>query len=545
MRAALRNSDLVRFTIAHVTAVVAKRAMFVGALVYTFDRNGAPAAGAATTALLIANAVAAPFAGAVVRRRPNRVRVASFGIQTVAYGAAAVAAFASAPTFVVVGPCVVGVAASTFVRPASAVVVPAIVRTARELTVANVWMGSAEGLSALGAALMATGLLALRGPELVLAGCAAFALISFAVGLSHVHIEPPPAVEEPGAPTGPLRMTVHSLGVMSRLPGTSGVVAVSAALAVLTGSLDLVLVVLAGDALDLGPSGAGLLNTFLGIGAVMSVPASAGLISRTRLAPVLVAGIVAIALAAITLGLVTTLPMAIVTLPVIGCSLVVLGLVSRSLLQRSVPPAALGATFGVLELLSGVGRVVGAVVSQVLIALAGVDGALFGLGILFVVLLLATRRHLRSADAYADVPVVAMSLLRRIPEFAPLPPHALEAVAREAAELRVDAGEVIIREGARGDRFFAVATGRFDVTIEGVFVRTLGRGHGFGEIALLADVPRTATLIARDEGMLLAIEREAFLVAVTGNEPSRTAAWRAIRSLELTAELRESIPAPD
>jgi CRP-like cAMP-binding protein len=142
------------------------------------------------------------------------------------------------------------------------------------------------------------------------------------------------------------------------------------------------------------------------------------------------------------------------------------------------------------------------------------------------------------------VPVVAMSLLRRIPEFAPLPPLALEAVAREAAELRVDAGEIIIREGARGDRFFAVADGRFDVTIAGAFVRTLGRGHGFGEIALLADVPRTATLIARDDGMLLAIEREAFLVAVTGNEPSRTAAWRAIQSLELTAELRESIPTP-
>jgi CRP-like cAMP-binding protein len=174
-----------------------------------------------------------------------------------------------------------------------------------------------------------------------------------------------------------------------------------------------------------------------------------------------------------------------------------------------------------------------------------VHGAFIGLGVLFGVLLLTTRRQLGSADTFADVPVVAMSLLRRVPEFAPMPPVALEAVAREAAELQVEAGDIIIREGARGDLFFAVADGRFDVTIGGAYVRTLDRGDGFGEIALLADVPRTATLTARDDGLLLAIQREAFLVAVTSHELSRTAAWRAIRSLELTAELRESIPGPD
>ena len=80
--------------------------------------------------------------------------------------------------------------------------------------------------------------------------------------------------------------------------------------------------------------------------------------------------------------------------------------------------------------------------------------------------------------------------------------------------------------------------------MDGELVRTLGRGDGFGEIALLVDVARTATVTARGSGTLYRVEREPFLVAVTGHDSSRDAAWRAIRSLRLSAELREAIPNP-
>jgi len=105
-------------------------------------------------------------------------------------------------------------------------------------------------------------------------------------------------------------------------------------------------------------------------------------------------------------------------------------------------------------------------------------------------------------------------------------------------------GAVVVREGGRGDCVFAVADGHFDVTMDGELVRTLGRGDGFGEIALLADVARTATVTARGNGTLYRVEREPFLVAVTGHDSSRDAAWRAIRSLRLSAELREAMPNP-
>ena len=121
----------------------------------------------------------------------------------------------------------------------------------------------------------------------------------------------------------------------------------------------------------------------------------------------------------------------------------------------------------------------------------------------------------------------------------------VEAVARGAVEVPVADGAVIVREGGRGDCFFAVAAGHFDVTMHGEPVRTLGRGDSFGEIALLAEVPRTATVTARGSGTLYRVEREPFLVAVTGHDSSQEAAWRAIRSLRLTAELREALPNPD
>ena len=71
-------------------------------------------------------------------------------------------------------------------------------------------------------------------------------------------------------------------------------------------------------------------------------------------------------------------------------------------------------------------------------------------------------------------------------------------------------------EGEHGDCYYAIADGSVDVTKDDRHVATLERGEGFGEIALLCDVPRTANVTARTDAELLVIERDAFLVAVTG-----------------------------
>jgi CRP-like cAMP-binding protein len=133
------------------------------------------------------------------------------------------------------------------------------------------------------------------------------------------------------------------------------------------------------------------------------------------------------------------------------------------------------------------------------------------------------------ADEGADVPVVAMSLLRRVPMFVPLPRPALEVVARSAVEVPVLVGEAVITQGAIGDRFYTVASGTFDVSRDDHHLDSVGRGGSFGELALLTDAPRAATVTAREDGSLLAIERSPFLVAVTGHDSCRQAAWGAVR----------------
>lgn len=116
------------------------------------------------------------------------------------------------------------------------------------------------------------------------------------------------------------------------------------------------------------------------------------------------------------------------------------------------------------------------------------------------------------------VPTRAIALLRSAPVFAGLPGPPLEALARRATWETVPAETVVIQQGDLGDRYYVLASGRVRVEQDGRFLRGLHAvGDGFGEIALLRDVPRTATVTAIDETELLTIDRGTFLDAVTGH----------------------------
>jgi MFS family permease len=460
-------------------------------------------------------------------------------VQTLALGAAAISASVEGPVAVVVGGCAIASAAFTFLGPTSAVLLPTIVRSARELTIANVWLNSCESVSTLCGSAMATALLALRGPALVLAVCAGFNLLSTMISAPRrggVGVTPAAVVHEAES-TGAIRLVARSIRALRDRPGATGVLAVAGGQYVLVGSLDLIVVVLAKHELKLGESGPGLLATSFGIGAFVSGLVSTFLVRRRRLAPLLISALGAVAAISFVLGFAPALATALVLLALAGFSRSLLDLTSRMLLQRATPPHAAASIFAAIELFAGVGMLCGSVIAQVLIAVGGVNVALVGIGIFFAALLLLTLRSLRVADDSADIPVVAISLLRMIPTFAPLPPLAIETVARAAIEIPIEAGQVVISEGEAGDQFYAVADGSYDVAVGGRHVRTVERGEGFGEIALLATVPRTATVTANRAGSLLAINREPFLAAVTGFESSGRAAWNTIRALDVDLDV--------
>jgi hypothetical protein len=193
----------------------------------------------------------------------------------------------------------------------------------------------------------------------------------------------------------------------------------------------------------------------------------------------------------------------------------------QTLLQRTAPEAVMARVFGVLEGVAMWALAAGAVGSGLLVAWLGVGPALLITGLFLPAVLALAWGKLRALDRDARAPdPEALGLLRRIPIFGPMAATSIERVLAELIRFDVAAGEVLIREGEPGDRFYVVAEGRAEVVRDGVVIAERGPGEYFGEIALLRDVPRTATITALTPMRMIAIERDRFLEAVTGHARS-------------------------
>jgi hypothetical protein len=194
-----------------------------------------------------------------------------------------------------------------------------------------------------------------------------------------------------------------------------------------------------------------------------------------------------------------------------------------------VPAHVVARIFGRLEALSMAGLAVGSLLVPALVALGGARTAFIALGALLPLGAALAGGRLLALDRHATVPIVEISLLRSLPIFAPLGVPTIESLARSLEQVEVDAGDVVIRTGERGDRFYAIAEGRFQVLVAGEPVAVLERGNGFGEIALLKDVPRVADVVALTAGRLYALGKQEFVPAVTGHPAAAAEGERLVR----------------
>jgi MFS family permease len=222
-----------------------------------------------------------------------------------------------------------------------------------------------------------------------------------------------------------------------------------------------------------------------------------------------------------------------VLLATVGIGNTVADVSGMTLLQRVTPASVVGRVFGVLESVLLLTVALGAALAPVLVSTLGTRGALVVAGALLPSLVLPTFAVLRRIDDRARVPK-EVDLLRGVPFFASLPELVLERLARSAGRKTVQPAELVVAQGDPGERFFVVVDGELDVAVDGADVATLATGDYFGEIALLRKIPRTATVRARRESTLLALEREEFLSAVTGYAPSLSSA-EAVVGLRLGA----------
>jgi hypothetical protein len=232
----------------------------------------------------------------------------------------------------------------------------------------------------------------------------------------------------------------------------------------------------------------------------------------------------------VTLGVLPSATAAPALIAAAGAGRSVADVAGRTLLQRIAPDVVLARVFGALEGLSMISLAIGSAAASVLIEALGVDAALIVTGVVLPATLVLAWRRLLSIDREAAVPdEEVVSLLRGLPLFAPLPAPVIERLVANLVPLAVEPGTAFIVQGDAGDRFYLILDGEADVTVDGNPVSVQSAGDYVGEIALLRDSPRTATVTARTPMRLLALEREPFLQAVTGHPQSREAADAVVR----------------
>ena len=221
---------------------------------------------------------------------------------------------------------------------------------------------------------------------------------------------------------------------------------------------------------------------------------------------------------------------ALVLLAFLGVANTLVDATAITLMQRSAPEEVMGRVFGVLESIIMGSIALGMLLAPALINTFGIKTAMIAGGALLPALAVLALPALRRIDAETPPPTRALELLQGIPMFAPLGPVPLEELAAKLESVRHAAGEEIIHQGEPGERFYVIDSGEVEVFEDGRFARREGPGDHFGEIALLRDVPRTATVVAKSDVELLALTREDFLDAITRDRVSVQAAEAVISS---------------
>ena len=526
--AVFRNEDLRRLEFAWSGSIIGQWGYEVALAVFAYRAGGATAVGLVALVRLLPAAIVAPFAALLGDRfRRKRIMVAADLARAGAMAGAAAAVFVEAPAATVYALAAIAAVTGTAFGPAQSALLPSLARSAEELTAANATSTTFESVGffvgpALGGLLLAvTSVAAVFTMAAVLFLWSAFVLGRIR-GESHGGhgLEADSILRE--ALAGFRAVAVERrLRVLVGLYGAQTLAA---------GILRVLLVVTALRTLDLGPSGVGFLNSAVGIGALAGMLVMLTLIGTSRLTAVFGLGILLWGTPLVLLGLWPSVAAALVLLGLLGVGNTLVDVAGLTLLQRAAPDEVRARVFGVLEsvFLATIG--VGAILAPLLTTALGARGALIAAGGGLSVLVLLAWRPLNAVEAAAPVPELELALLRGIPIFAPLPPVTLEQLASHLSRLSVPAGRVVFRRGDPGDLFYMIGGGEVAVELDERPHVTLGPGAYFGEIALLRDVPRTATVTATTEVELYALERDVFIAAVTGHAPSAETADAVIAS---------------
>ena len=530
----LGNRQVRNVQIAGAGSTLGTWAYAVALPVYAYHSGGARAVGLLFFVRFMLSALAAPWFGVLADRWSRRRLMLTADLVRCGFFAGMTAvAIAHASAYGVYALAVLSTIVSGAYPPAQAALLPSLVDSPEELTAANLVGNTVSSVGMFAGPALAGVLLALSGPAAVFALNGSLFLWSMAFVLQVRPDEPPERTERPRF----LPELTAGFSTVFRTPALRVVIGLTTAQEIVYGALEVLLVVLAIQLVHSGNAGVGWLNTAIGIGSLAGAAVVAVLAARKRLAGGFALGIllwgVPIALAAAL----STLAPALVLLGAVGVGAILVQVNGVTLLQRSAENEMLGRVFAVLESMALAATAVGAVLAPALVSWLGARGALIATGASLPVLLVPLWPSLRRIDAEAVVAEEPLELLRRIEIFAQLPEPVVERLAAGATAVNAPADRAVVSQGEAGHHFYVIAAGRAAVEVDDAPARELGPGDFFGEIALLRDVPRTATVRALEPLRLYAIAREDFVAAVTGHGPALAAAESVMAGRPLMPEL--------
>jgi MFS family permease len=523
-----RNRAMRRLQLGWAASIIGSWAYAVALVVFAFEQGGATAVGLVGLIRWLPSAVASPIAAILGDRYPRvRVMLATDALRAAGLAAMAACVLTDAPAAVVYGLASLVAVIGTAFQPAQSAILPSLARTPEELTAANVSSSTLESLGFCVGPALGGVLLAVSNVWVVFAATAVCFLWSALILVPLLRATEPPLTHERPHLLEEATAGFRAIGRDSRL---RLVVGLFTAQTLVNGAFGVLIAVAAFDLLDLGPSAVGYLNAAVGVGGIIGGLVSLALVGHRRLATTFGIAVAGTGGPLLLVGGVPSTGIALVAFALIGFANIICDVSGFTILQRGTPSEVLARVFGVLHSLIYAAVAVGAVLAPVLVHAFGARWTLVVVGLVLPILAVLTRASLTRLDAEPAADPRRLELLRGIPIFAPLSPLVLEPLAAALAPVTASVGDEIIRTGDHGDRFYVVSSGEVEVLVDGRPARREGEGSYFGEIALLRDVPRTATVRAASDVELYALDREDFLTAVSGHAGSTQAAEAVIGS---------------
>lgn len=502
-----RNRALTQLLVGEFVSGIGDWLYLVAILVVVYAESSSPVLlGIIGAARILPYVLLSVPAGIVADRFDRRMvlLVTDVGRGLIMLGLAAAVAV-GAPTIVIILLSILAACLSTFFGPAIASLLPMLV-SEDDLGPANSAWATLDNVAFIIGPAVAGILLAVGGLTVAfLLNAVSFAIVAVVLWRMRV---PERAIDAPADEAD----EEEQVGWRDLVRPMAGPFILDASTSFVGGGLGVLTVVIAIDVLGAGEAGTGWLQAATGVGGVVAGVAGGALLARRLSVPLLIGGIVG-GIGFAWLALSGSLITAMLAIGIAVAGLLLLDIVNTTLIQRMVPDELRGRAMGILQTSSAITYSLGSLVLPIVADAVSIAAVLVGSAVLtvagvFVALLLS-----RTAGEPEPVDAVRLQALDQ-PLFAGMPAARLEAAARRLVAVPIAAGEVVVRQGDEGDRFYVIDAGTFRVTQASdageAVLRDLGPGEVFGEIGLLRSSPRTATVTATSDGVLYALDAAGF-----------------------------------